>query len=130
MNGYRLPMVNLTMTLAMFFSNYTHLSLAIRAKLDEHKYQRLNPDASARDVNEFLIEHLDEVMLLLDAQTCANYKQYNQVCLRLIIKYNILIFISFMSQLGGEESDADAIIEYSKLVGKVCAHRMLYVNML
>ncbi|XP_016957638.1 arginyl-tRNA--protein transferase 1 isoform X2 [Drosophila biarmipes] len=86
------------------------LTDAIRAKLDENKYQRLNPDASARDVNEFLIEHLDEVMLLLDAQTCADYKHYKQ--------------------LRGTDNEVDTIIEYSKLVGKVCAHRMLYVNML
>ncbi|XP_037715518.1 arginyl-tRNA--protein transferase 1 isoform X1 [Drosophila subpulchrella] len=86
------------------------LTDAIRAKLDEHKYQRLNPDASAKDVNEFLTEHLDDVMLLLDAQTCTDYKQY--------------------MQLGGDDRDVEGIDEYSKLVGKVCAHRMLFVNML
>nr|XP_016999684.2 arginyl-tRNA--protein transferase 1 isoform X1 [Drosophila takahashii] len=86
------------------------LTDAIRAKLDEQKYQRLNEDATARDVNEFLLEHLDEVMLLLDAQTCADYKHYKQ--------------------LRGPDNDVDTIIEYSKLVGKACAHRMLYVNML
>ncbi|XP_017125616.1 arginyl-tRNA--protein transferase 1 isoform X3 [Drosophila elegans] len=87
------------------------LTDAIRSKLDEQKYQRLNSDAAARDVNEFLMEHLDEVMLLLDAKTCADYKHYVQ-------------------QLRGPDTDVDTIIEYSKLVGKVCAHRMLYVNML
>ncbi|XP_017125614.1 arginyl-tRNA--protein transferase 1 isoform X2 [Drosophila elegans] len=86
------------------------LTDAIRSKLDEQKYQRLNSDAAARDVNEFLMEHLDEVMLLLDAKTCADYKHY--------------------VQLRGPDTDVDTIIEYSKLVGKVCAHRMLYVNML
>ncbi|XP_052839845.1 arginyl-tRNA--protein transferase 1 isoform X1 [Drosophila gunungcola] len=86
------------------------LTDAIRSKLDEQKYQRLNLDAAARDVNEFLMEHLDEVMLLLDAKTCADYKHY--------------------VQLRGPDTDVDTIIEYSKLVGKVCAHRMLYVNML
>ncbi|XP_016986185.1 arginyl-tRNA--protein transferase 1 isoform X1 [Drosophila rhopaloa] len=86
------------------------LTDAIRSKLDEEKYQRLNLDPAARDVNEFLMEHLDEVMLLLDSKTCADYKRY--------------------VQLRGPDNDVDTIIEYSKLVGKVCAHRMLYVNML
>lgn len=54
-------------------------SLAIRSKLDENKYQRLNPDDSARDVNEFLMEHLDEVMLLLDSKTFTDYKHYLKV---------------------------------------------------
>ncbi|XP_043641499.1 arginyl-tRNA--protein transferase 1 isoform X2 [Drosophila teissieri] len=86
------------------------LTDAIRAKLDEHKYQRLNEDPADKDVNEFLAEHLDEVMLLLDAQTCTNYNHYKQ--------------------LQGADCDVDTIIEYSKLVGKACARRMLYVNML
>ncbi|XP_039482123.1 arginyl-tRNA--protein transferase 1 isoform X2 [Drosophila santomea] len=91
---------------------YKWLSLTdvIRAKLDEHKYQRLNEDPADKDVNEFLAEHLDEVMLLLDAQTCTDYKHYKQ--------------------LQGADCDVDTIIEYSKLVGKACARRMLYVNML
>lgn len=59
--------------------NNFHFSLAIRSKLDEQKYQRLNPDDAARDVNEFLMEHLDAVMLLLDAKTCTDYKHYKQV---------------------------------------------------
>ncbi|XP_017051258.1 arginyl-tRNA--protein transferase 1 isoform X2 [Drosophila ficusphila] len=84
------------------------LTDAIRSKLDEHKYQRLNPNADAKDVNEFLMEHLDEVMLLVDAKSCATYKQYVQRC--------------------GPDPDADTMIEYSKLVGKDCARRMLYVN--
>ncbi|KAH8401407.1 hypothetical protein KR009_005307 [Drosophila setifemur] len=93
-------------------SNYKllfYLLLAIRSKLDEHKYQRLNPDPNARDVNEFLMEHLDDVMLLLDAKTCTDYKHYLQI--------------------NGPDNDRDTIVEYSQLVGKVCARRMLYVNM-
>ncbi|XP_022227635.2 arginyl-tRNA--protein transferase 1 isoform X2 [Drosophila obscura] len=85
------------------------LTDVIRSKLDTNKYQRLNEDAAARDVNEFLVEHLDEVMLLLDANTCMQYKNYVQIT--------------------GTDSDRVEIIEYSELVGKVCAHRMLYVNM-
>ncbi|XP_034651102.1 arginyl-tRNA--protein transferase 1 isoform X1 [Drosophila subobscura] len=85
------------------------LTDVIRSKLDANKYQRLNDDAAARDVNEFLVEHLDEVMLLLDAKTCMKYKNYVQIT--------------------GTDSDRVEIIEYSELVGKVCAHRMLYVNM-
>ncbi|XP_033156365.1 arginyl-tRNA--protein transferase 1 isoform X2 [Drosophila mauritiana] len=84
------------------------LTDVIRAKLDEHKYQRLNEDPAARDVNEFLKEHLDEVMMLLDAKTCTNYRHYRQ--------------------LRGAVCDVDTIIEYSKLVGKACACRMLYVK--
>ncbi|XP_015039983.1 arginyl-tRNA--protein transferase 1 isoform X3 [Drosophila pseudoobscura] len=85
------------------------LTDVIRSKLDKNKYQRLNEDAAARDVNEFLLEHLDEVLLLLDATTCMQYKDYVQIT--------------------GTDSDRVEIIEYSELVGKVCAHRMLYVNM-
>ncbi|KMY95226.1 arginyl-tRNA--protein transferase 1 isoform X1 [Drosophila simulans] len=84
------------------------LTDVIRAKLDEHKYQRLNEDPAARDVNEFLKEHLDEVMMLLDAKTCTNYRHYRQ--------------------LRGAVCDVDTIIEYGKLVGKACACRMLYVK--
>ncbi|EDW36025.1 GL17575 [Drosophila persimilis] len=85
------------------------LTDVIRSKLDKNKYQRLNEDAAARDVNEFLLEHLEEVLLLLDATTCMQYKDYVQIT--------------------GTDSDRVEIIEYSELVGKVCAHRMLYVNM-
>ncbi|XP_017093675.2 arginyl-tRNA--protein transferase 1 isoform X2 [Drosophila bipectinata] len=90
---------------------YVWLTLtdAIRSKLDENKYQRLNPDDAARDVNEFLIEHLDEVMLLLDSKTFTDYKQYLKIV--------------------GRDQERDTIIEYSRLVGKDCARRMLYVNM-
>ncbi|KAH8301505.1 hypothetical protein KR059_004827 [Drosophila kikkawai] len=84
---------------------------AIRSKLDEQKYHRLNPDPSARDVNEFLLEHLDTVMLLLDARTCTDYKHYKQ------------------DSEHERESERETIVEYSKLVGKVCASRMLFVNM-
>ncbi|XP_017073262.1 arginyl-tRNA--protein transferase 1 isoform X2 [Drosophila eugracilis] len=82
------------------------LTDAIRSKLDEHKYQRLNADANARDVNEFLMEHLDDVRLLLGVNNFTYYKNYNQL----------------------SDSENEMIIEYSKLVGKVCARRMLYVN--
>ncbi|KPU76461.1 uncharacterized protein Dana_GF13155, isoform B [Drosophila ananassae] len=90
---------------------YVWLSLtdAIRSKLDENKYQRLNPDDSARDVNEFLMEHLDEVMLLLDSKTFTDYKHYLKIV--------------------GQDKERDTIVEYSRLVGKDCARRMLYVNM-
>eukprot|EP00099_Drosophila_melanogaster_P014372 NP_477394.3 Ate1, isoform A [Drosophila melanogaster] len=84
------------------------LTDVIRAKLDEHKYQRLNEDPAARDVNEFLMEHLDEVKLLLGGRTRTDYKHFRQ--------------------LRGTVSDDDIIIEYSKLVGKECARRMLYVK--
>ncbi|XP_023162216.1 arginyl-tRNA--protein transferase 1 isoform X1 [Drosophila hydei] len=81
----------------------------MRKKLDEKKYHRLNPDASAKDVNEFLNQHLNDVMLLDTPQTCVSYRNF--------------------IQLTGIDGNRDAIIEYSKLVGRVCAQRMLYVNM-
>ncbi|XP_030380383.1 arginyl-tRNA--protein transferase 1 isoform X2 [Scaptodrosophila lebanonensis] len=80
----------------------------IRSKLDAHKYQRLNNDSTARDANEFLQEHLKSVKLLIDANHCTNYGHY--------------------VQLTGTCPDADNIMEYSQLVGKICALRMLYVN--
>ncbi|KAH8270792.1 hypothetical protein KR018_003903 [Drosophila ironensis] len=80
----------------------------IRSRLDENKYLRLNPDIAARDVNEFLEEHLYEVSLLLDAKTFTTYRSY--------------------LQLVGFDKERDTIIEYSRLVGKECAWRMLYVN--
>ncbi|KRF79340.1 arginyl-tRNA--protein transferase 1 isoform X3 [Drosophila virilis] len=85
------------------------LTDAVRSKLDVEKYQRLNPDATAKDVNEFLNQHLNDVMLLLDAKTCVSYNSF--------------------VQLTGVVGDRDVIIEYSKLVGRVCAQRMLFVNM-
>ncbi|XP_017035721.1 arginyl-tRNA--protein transferase 1 isoform X2 [Drosophila kikkawai] len=91
------------------------LTDAIRSKLDEQKYHRLNPDPSARDVNEFLLEHLDTVMLLLDARTCTDYKHYKQ--------------LPNQDSEHERESERETIVEYSKLVGKVCASRMLFVNM-
>ncbi|TDG49391.1 hypothetical protein AWZ03_004259 [Drosophila navojoa] len=81
----------------------------IRSKLDAKKYQRLNPDATAKDVNEFLNQHLNDVMLLINPQTCINYGRF--------------------IQKDDDDVDRDVIIEYSKLVGRVCAQRMLYVNM-
>ncbi|XP_020797775.1 arginyl-tRNA--protein transferase 1 isoform X1 [Drosophila serrata] len=91
------------------------LTDAIRSKLDEQKYLRLNPDPSARDVNEFLMEHLDTVMLLLDASTCTDYKHYTQ--------------LPHQDSELERASERETIVEYSKLVGKVCARRMLFVNM-
>ncbi|KAM8713680.1 hypothetical protein ACLKA7_013926 [Drosophila subpalustris] len=81
----------------------------IRSKLDAKKYQRLNPVATDKDVNEFLNQHLNDVQLLLDARTCITYQR----------------FVQMVGGFGERES----IIEYCKLVGKVCAHRMVYVNM-
>ncbi|XP_017867574.1 PREDICTED: arginyl-tRNA--protein transferase 1 isoform X1 [Drosophila arizonae] len=81
----------------------------IRNKLDAKKYQRLNPDATAKDVNEFLNQHLNDVMLLINPQTCISYGRF--------------------IQRNDGDVDRDVILEYSKLVGRVCAQRMLYVNM-
>ncbi|XP_017835838.1 arginyl-tRNA--protein transferase 1 isoform X3 [Drosophila busckii] len=81
----------------------------IRDKLSAKKYQRINSDATAKDENEFLLQHLNDVKLLIDAQTSITYRQ--------------------LLQLTGNSAGRDMIIEYGKLVGKVCAQRMLYVHM-
>ncbi|KAH8418405.1 hypothetical protein KR222_008866 [Zaprionus bogoriensis] len=80
----------------------------IRSKLDAKKYQRLNPQSTGKDENEFLSQHLSQVMLLVDAQTCITYNQF--------------------LMLRGAYIDRDAMMEYGNLVGKVCAQRMLYVK--
>lgn len=108
-------------------------SLEIRNKLDAKKYHRLNPDATARDANEFLSQHLNDVMLLLNPQTCISYGRFIQVSTSLFVANSsneiISLLICFCWQLNGGDVDRDVIIEYSKLVGRVCAQRMLYVNM-
>ncbi|XP_062134098.1 arginyl-tRNA--protein transferase 1 isoform X1 [Drosophila sulfurigaster albostrigata] len=81
----------------------------IRNKLDAKKYQRLNPVAADKDVNEFVNQHVNDVQLLLDPRTCITYQQFVQMI--------------------GDYTGRDAIIEYGELVGKVCAHRMIYVSM-
>ncbi|KRF98158.1 uncharacterized protein Dwil_GK15677, isoform B [Drosophila willistoni] len=90
---------------------YTWLELTndMCAKLDETKYQRLCPDPDVKDVDEFLEdEHLNNVMLLRDAKSFTTYGRLVQLC--------------------GFDSERDVIIEYSKLVGKTCALRMIYVK--
>jgi len=64
----------------------------IRSKLDAEKYQRLNPVATDRDVNEFLYQHLNDVQLLLDAKTCITYQRFIQVN-KLIVFLNIIVFV-------------------------------------
>lgn len=53
--------------------------LAMRSKLDEKKYQRLNTKETDMDANKFSNEHLDDIKLLLDAKNCISYKHYFQV---------------------------------------------------
>lgn len=53
--------------------------LAMRSKLDEKKYQRLNTKETDMDANKFSNEHLNDIKLLLDAKNCITYKQYFQV---------------------------------------------------
>ncbi|KNC32187.1 Arginyl-tRNA--protein transferase 1 [Lucilia cuprina] len=79
----------------------------IRSKLDANKYQRFNNDPQAKDVNEFKISDIDSVLLLINAKTYVKYRQYKQIA-------------------GNEERES--IIEYSQLVGKTLAHRMLYLK--
>ncbi|SPP73302.1 arginyl-tRNA--protein transferase 1 isoform X2 [Drosophila guanche] len=84
------------------------LTDVIRSKLDANKYQRLNDDAAARDVNEFTLEDLGEVTLLMGTDYTLKYKEYWQI---------------------PDVTHRVDVIEYSELVGKVCAQRMLYVIM-
>ncbi|XP_037824613.1 arginyl-tRNA--protein transferase 1-like isoform X2 [Lucilia sericata] len=79
----------------------------IRSKLDANKYQRFNNDLQAKDANEFKISDIDSVLLLINAKTYVKYRQYKQIA-------------------GNEERES--IIEYSQLVGKALAHRMLYLK--
>jgi len=64
----------------------------IRSKLDAEKYQRLNPVATDKDVNEFLNQHLNDVQLLLDAKTCITYQRFIQVN-TIILYLNITVFV-------------------------------------
>uniref|UniRef100_W8BQQ8 Arginyl-tRNA--protein transferase 1 n=1 Tax=Ceratitis capitata TaxID=7213 RepID=W8BQQ8_CERCA len=78
-----------------------------RRKLDESKYQRLNSNTDAQDVENFQTSDLSKVMLLYD-NAYLTYHRYIQIT--------------------GDDDDRDLIIEYGKLVGKSLAHRMLYVK--
>lgn len=84
------------------------LTNEIRQKLDIQKYQRLNGEPEANDEDDFLEAHLDLVMLLVENNTCVTYREYIQIT--------------------GEDDDRESILEYGKLVGRTCAHRMLYVK--
>ncbi|XP_065369345.1 arginyl-tRNA--protein transferase 1 isoform X2 [Calliphora vicina] len=79
----------------------------ICSKLDAHKYQRFNNDLQARDADEFKDSDIDSVLLLINAKTYVKYRQYKQIA---------------------GSDDRDSIIEYSQLVGKTLAHRMLYLK--
>ncbi|XP_055858829.1 arginyl-tRNA--protein transferase 1 isoform X4 [Episyrphus balteatus] len=84
------------------------LTNEMRQQLDIQKYLRLNGDPEANDVDDFLETHLDLVMLLVENNTCVTYREYIQIT--------------------GEDDDRESILEYGKLVGRTCAHRMLYVK--
>ncbi|XP_053964695.1 arginyl-tRNA--protein transferase 1 isoform X5 [Anastrepha ludens] len=79
----------------------------IRTKLDQHKYQRFNCNASAKDAEDFQESDLNNVVLLYN-NTYLTYRQYIQIT--------------------GDDDDRDLVLEYGKLVGKSLAHRMLYVK--
>lgn len=50
-------------------------------KLDEKKYQRLNPNSEAKDVDEFsAVNDLDSVLILLKFRTYMKFSQYCEVC--------------------------------------------------
>ncbi|KAM7344930.1 arginyltransferase 1 isoform 2-T2 [Cochliomyia hominivorax] len=79
----------------------------IRSKLDNCKYQRFNNDKLAKDANEFKESDIDSVLLLINSKTYVKYRQYRQAA---------------------GDDERDSVIEYSKLVGKTLAHRMLYLK--
>ncbi|XP_037949266.1 arginyl-tRNA--protein transferase 1-like isoform X3 [Teleopsis dalmanni] len=103
------------------------LTQEIRDKLDENKYQRLNSNLSDEDPNKFEIRDLDKVRLLVNQRHFVTYPQYIQ---SFKIKHidNILDIIRsrIYKEITGENDDRDIIIEYCKLVGKKCAHRLTY----
>uniref|UniRef100_A0A1A9W0X3 Arginyl-tRNA--protein transferase 1 n=1 Tax=Glossina brevipalpis TaxID=37001 RepID=A0A1A9W0X3_9MUSC len=80
----------------------------IRSKLNAQKYQRFNPEVLARDVDEFLETDINNVLLLVDQNTCVTYRDYIQIT---------------------DEDDRSTIMEYGKLVGKSLAHRIVYIKM-
>ncbi|XP_055919675.1 arginyl-tRNA--protein transferase 1 isoform X2 [Eupeodes corollae] len=105
------------------------LTNEMRQQLDLQKYLRLNNDPEANDVDDFLETHLDLVMLLIENNTCVTYREYIQ-------SFNIetidtmldMIRSRLYKEITGEVDDRESILEYGKLVGKTCAHRMLYVK--
>ncbi|KAI9577628.1 hypothetical protein GQX74_013322 [Glossina fuscipes] len=80
----------------------------IRSKLNAQKYQRFNPEVLAKDIDEFVEADINNVLLLVDQNTCITYNDYIQIT---------------------GEDDRNAIMEYGKLVGKSLARRILYIKM-
>lgn len=79
----------------------------IRAKLDAEKYQKFNNDSESTVVDEFERSDIDSVLILCQRNTYVTYR---------ILKNAKNINID------------SSLLEYGQLVGKICAHRMLYVN--
>ncbi|XP_067633720.1 arginyl-tRNA--protein transferase 1 isoform X2 [Eurosta solidaginis] len=100
----------------------------IRTKLDQHKYQRFNPNSDAKDVDIFEDTDLNDVVLLYD-NTYLTYRQYIQ-SFKISGSDNMLDVLRsrIYKKITGDHDDRDLILEYGKLVGKSLAHRMLYVK--
>ncbi|XP_053964692.1 arginyl-tRNA--protein transferase 1 isoform X2 [Anastrepha ludens] len=100
----------------------------IRTKLDQHKYQRFNCNASAKDAEDFQESDLNNVVLLYN-NTYLTYRQYIQ-SFKIPSIDNMLDVIRsrIYKKITGDDDDRDLVLEYGKLVGKSLAHRMLYVK--
>lgn len=75
----------------------------IRNRLDVHKYQRLNPSAEFQDAEKLLN---NDVLLL-----------------KVLYGRNIMHYGNYLEH--AESEDADEVLEYGNLVGKMCSRRIV-----
>uniref|UniRef100_W8C8L4 Arginyl-tRNA--protein transferase 1 n=1 Tax=Ceratitis capitata TaxID=7213 RepID=W8C8L4_CERCA len=99
-----------------------------RRKLDESKYQRLNSNTDAQDVENFQTSDLSKVMLLYDNAYLTYHRYIQSLNIPTIDNMLDAIRSRIYKKITGDDDDRDLIIEYGKLVGKSLAHRMLYVK--
>ncbi|XP_055372591.1 arginyl-tRNA--protein transferase 1 isoform X2 [Condylostylus longicornis] len=78
----------------------------IKEKLEQKKYQVFNNDVNFKDEEEFTRNDLNEVLILFQKNSYASYLEFKQIKSR--------------------NYDRE-ILEYGNLVGKSCAHRMLFL---
>ncbi|XP_050070583.1 arginyl-tRNA--protein transferase 1 [Anopheles maculipalpis] len=72
------------------------------AKLDAHKYSRLNDDAEAQDINKPTEQDVSDVLLLVGRS-----------------------YITYAEYLTMADKEVPVVSEYARLVGKHCAKRMM-----
>ncbi|KAL9921310.1 arginyltransferase 1 isoform 2-T2 [Glossina fuscipes fuscipes] len=101
----------------------------IRSKLNAQKYQRFNPEVLAKDIDEFVEADINNVLLLVDQNTCITYNDYIQFSSNQILDRMLDILRSRIYKEITGEDDRNAIMEYGKLVGKSLARRILYIKM-